>query len=63
VLFADYTLIDDAISFENLDPQRFAEGEKYFGHEKNQQMLTQDGKLNLMVNDITMMRFKETVNR
>jgi heat shock protein HslJ len=62
---ADYTLIDDAISFGEPGPTTMmfcGEGEKVFldtMRKINKYSIDQNGKLSLMVNEVTMMRFKK----
>jgi len=62
---ADYTLVNNTISFGEPGPTTMmfcGEGEKVFldtMRKINKYSIDQNGKLNLMVDDLTMMRFKK----
>jgi heat shock protein HslJ len=66
---ADYTLVENSITFGEPGPttmQFCGEGEKIFldmMRKINKYSVDQNGKLNLMVDDVLKMRFKETINR
>lgn len=62
---ADFTVTDDNISFGEPGPTTMmycGEGEKFFLNtlkKINKYTIDNDGKLNLMIDDVTMMRFKK----
>ncbi len=66
---ADYTLIDNSLSFGEPGPATkmfCGEGEKVFLNTMkkiNKYSFDQDRKLNLMIDDVTMMRFKAAENQ
>lgn len=66
---ADYTLIDNSMSFGEPGPTTMmfcGEGEKVFLNmmkKINKYSFDQDGKLNLMIDDVSVMRFKAAENQ